>query len=364
MTAPARCNHDNREPEEPLCAFTQKVDCEQNGNRHAQKSKKDVNDFAGSIRCCWAVRIYGSNRGTLLNKCQVTLPIPTRRLHIDKNAPASATDAAWRTGMSRWAGTVFGRMFTTAQDVNRALHGKRNVNLHSADGNPLDATGGLERDFSPARNQLEILFILSHALSMKSTLKLSALIVGGLAAACLGLVSAEEKAANRTDSDRKAGKSTTILNAEEQKFLTEAADGGMLETELGRLAEEKAANAEVKEFARTMIKDHGKLNEQFRELAMAGEVKLPKELSDKHGATVERLKKLSGREFDNAYVNQSIRGHRMAIEKFERAAAKCENAKLKSLIEKSLPHLRQHLASAQKLPGAELAGVSTTPPGQ
>src|SRR5688500_10510113 len=55
------------------------------------------------------------------------------------------------------------------------------------------------------------------------------------------------------------------LNQKDMKFAKEAATGGMLEVELGKLAEQNAQNDQVKQFGARMVRDHGAAN---NELAM------------------------------------------------------------------------------------------------
>jgi putative membrane protein len=50
-------------------------------------------------------------------------------------------------------------------------------------------------------------------------------------------------------------------------FAIEAADGGMLEVELGKVAQQKASSAEVKKFAQMMVDDHTKANDELKALA-------------------------------------------------------------------------------------------------
>ena len=54
---------------------------------------------------------------------------------------------------------------------------------------------------------------------------------------------------------------------DDKKFLTEASQGSYDEIQLGKLAEEKAANPDVKAFGQRMVRDHTKLNAQMKPYA-------------------------------------------------------------------------------------------------
>src|SRR5688572_17531434 len=59
----------------------------------------------------------------------------------------------------------------------------------------------------------------------------------------------------------------TVHPDQDEHFVHEAAAGGMLEVELGRLALERAASAEVKAFGQRMVTDHGRANQQLTQIA-------------------------------------------------------------------------------------------------
>jgi putative membrane protein len=88
-----------------------------------------------------------------------------------------------------------------------------------------------------------------------------------------------------------------------QTFLKEAAEGGLAEAELGQLAVEKSSNEDVKRFAQRMAEDHGKANENLKQLAAQKGVSLPSEPSAKQKAKKERLSELWGDELDKAHYD-------------------------------------------------------------
>src|SRR5436309_2768675 len=60
-----------------------------------------------------------------------------------------------------------------------------------------------------------------------------------------------------------------------QKFVTDAATGGMKEVFLGRLALEKSKNADVRHFAREMVRDHSKANAELKKIAISENLDVP-----------------------------------------------------------------------------------------
>src|ERR1051326_6505759 len=77
-------------------------------------------------------------------------------------------------------------------------------------------------------------------------------------------------------------------------FVTKAAEGGMAEVQLGKLAVEKASSDEVKKFGQRMVDDHGKANDELKSLAQQKNITIPSDLDAKDKALRDRLSKLSG----------------------------------------------------------------------
>jgi len=148
----------------------------------------------------------------------------------------------------------------------------------------------------------------------------------------------------------------------DQTFLKGAVEGGLAEVELGQLAVEKSSNEDVKSFAQHMVEDHGKANEDLKQLASQKGVSLPSEPSAKQKANKERLSKLSGDEFDRAYMSDMLKDHRTDIAAFEQESDSGMDSDIKKFASQALPTLREHLKQAESVTG-KIEQASNTPEG-
>jgi putative membrane protein len=170
--------------------------------------------------------------------------------------------------------------------------------------------------------------------------------VATLAVAAVALIAAPGTA-SATNPARRAKEAVTGKTQSDAAFIKEAAQGGMAEVELGRLGVERAQSPDVKQFAQRMVDDHGKANEELKPLARKEGVTIPTTLDPKQKAAKDKLAKLSGQDFDRAYMRDMTSDHDHDVAMFEKHASKTQNPELKSWIEKTLPTLREHQQLAQ-----------------
>ena len=183
-----------------------------------------------------------------------------------------------------------------------------------------------------------------------------------------GLLSFATAQQNKNSSSMGMGKSkassaqsTSGLSPADQKFIKEAAEGGLAEVELGQLATEKGSSDDVKKFGQRMIDDHGKANDQLKQIASSKGVDLPSEPSAKNKATKDRLSKLSGEQFDKAYMTDMLQDHKIDIAAFRRESTSGRDQDVKSFATQTLPTLQDHLKDAQSIaPKVLQAKRSTT----
>ena len=150
------------------------------------------------------------------------------------------------------------------------------------------------------------------------------------------------------------------MTMSDEHFLKKAAQGGMAEVELGQLAVQKASSDQVKQFGQRMVDDHTKANDELKQVAEQEHVKLPTQPNAKDKATKERLEKLSGKDFDQAYMSDMVKYHKKDVAEFEHASKNAKDQAVKSFAEKTLPTLREHLNQAQQIAPAEKTQASNT----
>jgi putative membrane protein len=137
--------------------------------------------------------------------------------------------------------------------------------------------------------------------------------------------------------------------ATDTAFANKAAVSGMAEVALGKMAAEKGASAEVKDFGNMMVKDHGAANEELKSIAQKKNITLPSGLDAEHQAKSDSLSKLSGKDFDKAYVKVMIEGHHKTLGIMNNEATGGQDVDLKAFAKKTAPVVQHHLEEIEKI---------------
>ncbi|MBV9923438.1 MAG: DUF4142 domain-containing protein [Acidobacteria bacterium] len=137
--------------------------------------------------------------------------------------------------------------------------------------------------------------------------------------------------------------------ASDSKFVMNAAMGGMAEVELGRLAAQKGASDEVRQFGQRMVDDHSKANEELTRVASSKGMTPPTALDAKHQAEMQKLSALSGDKFDKEYVKMMLSDHKKDVAEFQKEASRGADADIKAFASSTLPTLQEHLQMIQRI---------------
>jgi putative membrane protein len=149
--------------------------------------------------------------------------------------------------------------------------------------------------------------------------------------------------ASRADTDE-----AMTAGATPATFVEHAAQDGMTEVQLAKIALKKSSNDQVKQFAQKMEQDHTQANEQLASIAKSKGLTVPTKLDAKHEAMVKNLSAKSGKAFDRAYAEHMAKDHAKAVALFQ-AAAKSSDPDIAAFAQKTLPTLEQHEQLADNL---------------
>ncbi|QJD96471.1 DUF4142 domain-containing protein [Mucilaginibacter robiniae] len=170
--------------------------------------------------------------------------------------------------------------------------------------------------------------------------------------ACKG--PSNDSTANADSANHTKDTSTNALNTggiavaeDDSKFAVDAANGGMAEVELAKVAQAKATNPQVKSFADMMIKDHTKANDELMALAKTKNITLPTTLGNDEQKVMTDLNQKKGADFDKAYVSDMVDDHKKDVDLFEKASKDSKDADLKAFATKTLPVLKMHLQTIE-----------------
>ncbi|MEO6982449.1 MAG: DUF4142 domain-containing protein [Edaphobacter sp.] len=135
----------------------------------------------------------------------------------------------------------------------------------------------------------------------------------------------------------------------DKMFLRAAAERSIAELKFSELAVEKAASEDVKAFGQKMIDDHAQLKTDLATVADAAGIRLPNDMNKEDQAQYEKLKALSGNDFETAYLTLMIKSHHRAMRDFRVEAMGSPDQDLAEFVTKSEHVIHEHLVMVNKL---------------
>ena len=142
--------------------------------------------------------------------------------------------------------------------------------------------------------------------------------------------------------------SSTLPRADAH-FIKEALQDNIAEVKLGELAQQRAASDAVREFGKRMATDHAKALDELKQLASQKGVAVPTALARGHQRLYDRLAKLSGAEFDRAYMKERAHDHDKDVKAFDKEANSGKDPDVKAWAAKTLPTLKEHQGQAKQV---------------
>ncbi len=146
------------------------------------------------------------------------------------------------------------------------------------------------------------------------------------------------------------------LSENDKMFMSLAGSAGIMEVEMGKLAQQRGVRTDVRRYGDQMVKEHTEINVEFKQLAERLQVEVPDQMNERNQQMVRDLAALQGNQFDAKYIDTMIADHQFAVEKFGEAHAMAKNKAYKTWLAKMIPVVKHHLHMAQHLKASRTDG--------
>jgi len=132
-------------------------------------------------------------------------------------------------------------------------------------------------------------------------------------------------------------------------FMMYAARDGIFHVEAGKLAVQRGSSEGVKKFGQHSIDHHTQLNNELMQLASKKGVILPKKMGKKEQEALDKLAKLSGPDFDKAYLEMEIKDHSKDLSAFQKEAKDGKDPDVKAWAANGVEAIEEHLKMTRDL---------------
>ena len=155
---------------------------------------------------------------------------------------------------------------------------------------------------------------------------------------------------NKDDSVKQAQMQNTNSAIDEKisVFLTEAADGRMMDIEEGKLAKTRATTNEIRKYGERMVSEQTKLLHEIRVLAASKNITLPNAMSNGNKNSLKDLHREEGEDFDEKFVRMMIRDHKHDVKEFEKASD-FKDKDVRQFASQYLPLIESHLNEIEEI---------------
>lgn len=188
-----------------------------------------------------------------------------------------------------------------------------------------------------------------------------------------------DQASTNTPSNETRDSRTRVASAQNTSENYRSAEARVLsymhtknqeEIEMGRLAQTRGGSPAVREYGEMLVNHHSENDRQVMSVASSAGVQLtqtgpgdrnsspsttpPPSTPNAGNSALQKevasdLRNLNGTEFDRAFADKMTQGHREAIRELESARPNIQNTSVRSLVDQTLPVLREHEQRAQSL---------------
>lgn len=171
---------------------------------------------------------------------------------------------------------------------------------------------------------------------------------------CIGTTSCKQEP--KPEDPKEAAEEVNEANFDENdakeddsQYLVDAAETDLKEIEIGKLAEQKGIDADVKAYGKMLVDDHTKSLKEVKALADKKQIALPVVITDDGQDDYKKLNEKTGLDFDKKFAEMMVDGHKKNIDKAQKASEKANDEEIRMWAANKLTALTKHRDHATTL---------------
>jgi putative membrane protein len=148
-----------------------------------------------------------------------------------------------------------------------------------------------------------------------------------------------------------ATNTSSQLSSKDRTFIQKVSQDNLAEVKTAKMVEQKTNDPAIRDYAKDLVNDHIKAEQQLSTVATSLNVTLPRQPDAQQTAAYDHLKALSGKQLDVAFVKDNLKDHKSDIREFDQRLQDSQSKALKDYVAAQLPHLQDHIRIAEDLAG-------------
>lgn len=136
---------------------------------------------------------------------------------------------------------------------------------------------------------------------------------------------------------------------DDSEYLVDAAETDLKEIEIGKLAQQKGMDADVKSYGKMLVDEHTESLSDVRALADRKQITLPTTITEDGQEDYNMLNDKTGLDFDKKFAEMMVDGHEKNIDKAQKASEKANDEEIRMWAANKLTVLTKHRDHAKTL---------------
>lgn len=143
------------------------------------------------------------------------------------------------------------------------------------------------------------------------------------------------------------------ISDSDKSYLQDQAQGTAYELAIAHLADATSVRPDIRGYAQIVITDHDELDRRMAELAQGRGVTLPESMKASQALNLKRLQGMKGREFDQAYIQETSRINEDDEKQDAKEAAQTQDAAMQTFAKKLQETDGKHAKLGKSLDGQD-----------